>query len=468
MKMSLGNKSQAFTTDFTTSVVVFLFVLVLIVYAWDQASYDILNKEQIDEMKWVGQTVLEQLIRTPGIPADWVEKPADAKLIGLTDEKPLKTTAKPGFALTYFVQNRLIDADKLYYLIYLCGNNYPSTRGRLLRLGNYDFFLELECLNRSGVKSCFAGQYFDNIMRGEFYCGNSDYLFIRNQRFVYADYPSSLISLWMFDEDYGKTAYDLMGRNDGLIWGATYIDAYLGSALRFKGKKEYVDFGSSPTLYPGSGLSIEAWVSPQKLKEAVFLEKNNTYYLKITPAGHVEGGVYNVGPGPSIVKTHSATRLTPNRWHHIVYTLNMSSNQQTIYINGVPEKTTTHIFTLPPEDEAVFTVGRGLNGSLDHVGIYGDTLTSDDVKTLYLTENNTIDKCVFGFSPYDDHANREHLLEVVPHEATVTLTKPLDIEKLGDATPTILKPTLRIRFIVWTSNIVLTPSPGSPHTLVPA
>ncbi|OYT53560.1 MAG: hypothetical protein B6U72_05505 [Candidatus Altiarchaeales archaeon ex4484_2] len=468
--MTLDRKSQAFTADFTTSVFIFLTVLLLIVFIWDQITYDILKKEQLENLRWVGASVMEQLVRTPGTPANWVDDPQKAVLIGLTEDRPLKTTERPGVELTYFVQDRLVDADKLFYFMYLSGNSYSRTKSRLLRLGDYHYFLELECLNNTGLKSCFGGQFFDKIANGSIKCANKpdSYLRIREQGFVYADYPSSLVSLWMFDEDYGRTAYDLPRENNGLIKGASYVDAYLGSALNFDGIDDYVDCGSGSSLYPSpTGISIEAWVKPDD-RGGVIVEKANPtdalYSISLTNAWGLEGRVRTSGAPPfSVVR--SKTHLNPGTWYHVVYTID--TTQQAIYVNGVQEDLHNQVIAFPPDMNLSFKIGAGFNGSIDHVAVYNTPLSVDAVNKLFIEENDTIDSCVVGFYPYDNPLASSHLSEVVPYESSVTLSKPLDLERLSITNTLLLKPTLRLRLVVWTSEVLLKDPPGSIHSIIP-
>ncbi|MEA1924734.1 MAG: LamG domain-containing protein [Candidatus Altiarchaeota archaeon] len=468
--MTLGRKSQAFTTDFTTSVIIFIMVLVLIVFIWDQTTYDILKKEQLENLRWVVASVTEQLVRTPGTPPNWIDDPSNAALIGLTEDHPLKTTKRPSGELTYFVQDRLVDADKLFYLMYLSGNSYSLTRSKLLRLGNYHYFLELECLNNTGLKSCFGGQFFDKIKSGSIKCANKpdSHLRIRDQRFVYADYPPSLVSLWMFDEDYGRTAYDLPGENNGLIEGASYVDAYLGSALNFDGVDDYVDCGRDSSLYPSAtGLSIEAWVKPDD-RGGVIVEKANSadilYSISLTNSRAVEGRVRNNGAPPfSVVR--STTHLNPGTWYHVVYTI--GTTQQKIYVDGRLDGQRDRVIAFPPDTSLPFKIGSGFNGSIDHVAVYNTSLSGAEVRDLFIEENDTIDSCVVGFYPYDNPLTTPHLSEVVPHEATVTLSKPLDLEQFSITNNPLLKPTLRLRLVVWTSDVPLNNPSGSIHVLTP-
>jgi|GEM_PF-3721771 len=468
--MTLGKKSQAFTTDFTTSVLIFIMVLVLIVFIWDQTTYDILKKEQLDNLRWVVASAMQQLVRTPGTPITWIDDPSSVVLIGLTENHPLKTTKRPGGELTYFIQDRLVDADKLFYLMYLSGNSYSLTSSKLLRLGDCYYFLELECLNSTGLKSCFGGQFFDKIESGSIKCANKpdSNLRIRDQRFVYADYPPSLVSLWMLDEDYGRMAYDLSEKNDGSIEGASYVDAYLGSALNFDGVDDYVDCGSDSSLYPSTdGLSIEAWVKTDD-RGGVIVEKASTtdflYRLSLTNARRLEGTVRNNLAPPSY-SVKSTTILDPGVWYHVVYTI--SNNKQEIYVNGMREDIRARAITFPLDTNFPVKIGAGFNGSIDHVAVYNTALSAYNISRLFIEENDTIDRCVVGFYPYDNPLTEPHLSEVVPHEATVTLSKPLDLEQLS-VMNALLKPTVRLRLVVWTSDAPLDTPSGSIHRIISA
>ena len=80
-----------------------------------------------------------------------------------------------------------------------------------------------------------------------------------------------LLALWHMDEGSGNTTFDTSGNsNNGTIHGATWTGGILsGSALDFDGVDDYMSVPHSPELNPSSAVSVEAWVKPDALNEAV-------------------------------------------------------------------------------------------------------------------------------------------------------------------------------------------------------
>jgi len=472
--MIKNKKSQAFTSDFVISISVFLIVLILITYMWDHTIYQILRIERVYDMDWVAKTALEQLIRSPGMPLDWYNHPNKIIVFGLVEHNPMKIISKPSINQTYFIQDRLIDADKLFYFISFSRNNYALSRRKFLRLGKYHYYVEMKCVNESNIKNCFSGQFFDSIKEGYVNCSNDNYLYIKNKRFVYADYPKSIISLWLFDEDGGGIVYDTFEKNNGRINGSKWVDGFLGSALYFDGD-DYVECGKNKTINPTENITIEVWVNPSKKKEGYIVAKwgeEKSYYLKIRNDGHIEAGFSSDGTNINSI-TVSNNPINLDRWTHIVYTKNMNSHQ--IYINGNPSTKinfpSAGIFF---SENTSLTIGgdststpKYFNGSIDHVAIYNDTLSDTEVKKLYDEESKLIDNCTFGF--YPEGEDESHIIEKINHESTVTLSKPLDIEDISGGKVIILKPTIKIMLVVWESdrkNLNI-PTAGSGGKIIP-
>ena len=134
-----------------------------------------------------------------------------------------------------------------------------------------------------------------------------------------------LISHWEFDDGEGDIAYDSIGDNNGIIYGANWTNGYIGGALSFDGIDDYVDVpdDSSISLLPNG--SISAWFKSYNSFSS------STALLSKDPVGNnnegdaaivfrdnqkVELWVLN----DSDREVRSDTSILPDLWYHIVTT----------------------------------------------------------------------------------------------------------------------------------------------------
>jgi hypothetical protein len=79
---------------------------------------------------------------------------------------------------------------------------------------------------------------------------------------VQAQSDDGLVAEWHFDEGEGSVLKDSSGNgNDGVIYGAIWVDGKYGGALSFDGVDDYVEVPDAPQLSGGGkDLTIEAWI----------------------------------------------------------------------------------------------------------------------------------------------------------------------------------------------------------------
>lgn len=124
-------KGQLFSGDVAIATIVFLTALALALYLWDSTGDDINNAEDLRDMERLGSEAIEQLVRTPGLPADW----------------NYATIEVPGLA----EGDRMINMTKAAYFVELMNEtNYPEY-GYLMGIGPYQFYMNVTYLNGSPV-----------------------------------------------------------------------------------------------------------------------------------------------------------------------------------------------------------------------------------------------------------------------------------------------------------------------------
>lgn len=161
-------KGQAFVSDFIVATMIFMIVLAMVVYMWDEMLSRIDVLEGIGDMEWSSSNAVEQLVRSEGFPEDWYLEPENAEVIGLVDS---------GFFGES--EDRVLDPDKVIQLINLTGNNYDTARNKLLRKGEYDFYMNISCLSSSN-RSCFDSLRVDGFSSGSVSCLNGFNIGVHN------------------------------------------------------------------------------------------------------------------------------------------------------------------------------------------------------------------------------------------------------------------------------------------------
>jgi len=111
-----------------------------------------------------------------------------------------------------------------------------------------------------------------------------------NEEEIYQNYQGNittkgLASWWKFDEGFGNIAHDDVGYNNGIIYGATWVEEDNVTALLFDGINDYVDCGNREDLTFTKGLTIEARVKTvasfgHQIIVAKWDERGNGYLLE--------------------------------------------------------------------------------------------------------------------------------------------------------------------------------------------
>ncbi len=212
-----------------------------------------------------------------------------------------------------------------------------------------------------------------------------------------------LVSYWNFDEGSGNTAYDSsVNSNDGIIYGATYVDGVSGKSLSFDGIDDYVDFGSN-SMNNLPQLTISCWInyntnmgtgtpSAGELNNNCIIRKqtgtgNNRNYA-VTLSDKKICFLFCDGVS-KVYKLKSNTELNPDKWYHITVTRN--GDIAKVFINGVLDNSGSYDF-VPVSNPNPLNVAWGdgeyyssrhFDGLIDEVKIYNKALSSSEIESDY-------------------------------------------------------------------------------------
>jgi hypothetical protein len=228
----------------------------------------------------------------------------------------------------------------------------------------------------------------------------------------------NLVAHWPFDEVKGLSSFDMAGSDyEARIKGPTWTTGKKGSALKFDGKDDFVEFEQSALKKVGSleyG-TISLWFKfnkpgPNKILPIFFLgrkelpEAIDGLTIEVGHFGHgappdqkLYYTIYNKSYEP-ILCFDSGSNLQADSWYHFAIVNSPTGN--TGYLNG-KELTNRHYNFGSAKDTQFFTIlhkkdifklGTGwfgidqkfhfFNGVIDEVKVFEQPLTTSEIEAL--------------------------------------------------------------------------------------
>ena len=215
---------------------------------------------------------------------------------------------------------------------------------------------------------------------------------------------SNLVAYWKLDEDEGITAYDSIGSNHGTIYGASWTNGQVNSALDFDGDEDYVEIPDADSLTPSSKITISFWLYNRGGQNAGIYkyascpnEQNSpgnsrAYVMAIGDStGKAKLTIFSSVNNSDVIESNSIVPL--NGWHHVAGTFNQG--EAAIYIDGQLDNSTTMSVSSIMNDVQPLIIGgcwsycgtdhfiNTLNGTMDDVRIYDKALSVKEIQQLY-------------------------------------------------------------------------------------
>jgi len=178
------------------------------------------------------------------------------------------------------------------------------------------------------------------------------------------------------------------------VYGAEWVDGFIGGALEFDGDSDYVDAASSEELKLNSAGTISVWTNPRYLNEQSIVNKRggsaagNNYENYWLFFGMYERAIV-IGDGTDHVYAAIPEEdLSVNMWQHIVGT--WDSSEIKIYLNGnLSDAQPNTLGELIRTDAYPVRIGRHGNGAwsfdgfIDDVRVYDRALSGGEVLGLF-------------------------------------------------------------------------------------
>ena len=217
---------------------------------------------------------------------------------------------------------------------------------------------------------------------------------------VQAQSDEGLVAEWHFDEGSGSVLKDSSGNgNDGVIYGATWVDGKYGKALSFDGVDDYVEVPGSTSLDITGAITVEVWIklsNPQyssNLWPFILSDQTrdiNGYGLQFKSGTYNQKVTFVVGTGGvDWQNTPYSTDLSLNSWHHIVGTAVDNDNIK-LYIDGAFSEKNTFSGNIAGSSGHLVISGNSFNGIIDEVRIYHRALSQEEIKFNYESGPTTL------------------------------------------------------------------------------
>ncbi|MBI2499597.1 LamG domain-containing protein, partial [Candidatus Woesearchaeota archaeon] len=237
-----------------------------------------------------------------------------------------------------------------------------------------------------------------------------------NITYGYNNTDTGLVGYWHFDNlsSYGENdtyVYDFAtGGNNGTAKGnaqptnssdATLGLTKFGGSFKFDGNGDYVKITDSDSLSPlvigNNATTISAWIYPISSTDLdTILIKGSDgspgweYWIRFSPATRISASIMNTSAGTAIYSINPSTTISTNTWTHIAFTVDRINQNATLYFNGVVKGSVKNS-TLDDPSNGVsnLLIGgrigqRFFNGTIDEVAIWNRSLSSEEIKSLYI------------------------------------------------------------------------------------
>jgi hypothetical protein len=202
---------------------------------------------------------------------------------------------------------------------------------------------------------------------------------------------NGLISWWPAEGNAG----DIIGTNDGtLCGGAGFTNGIVGQAFDFRGKAQKVIIPDNESLKLTNSLTIECWIYVRGPGFILFRGDNrpglDPYALQVNPGGSLAFAIYSEANEAATVYG----RIPLKQWIHAAATLNGSSGNMRLYVDGVlvAEKSTIirPLRDLDPQADPGLAIGghagsadySPFDGMVDELSLYSRALGEDEIRAI--------------------------------------------------------------------------------------
>lgn len=313
-------------------------------------------------------------------------------------------------AQTNVFVNMTIDTSSASQFQADCGDlRFTDNGGKLL-----PYYVVSGCASSSTVIHVFMQNFPAGLQDLYYYYGNP----VAPNGFSMADFPTEAtnytvgsvgsqeigggpVSYWKFDDGYGTTVNDSMGRNNGTLSGnatpiwATEDVCVSGKCLYFGGSTSYVNAGNSTSIGFTTSFTVSAWIRPTNFSaQHDIIAKNGasgSYGYSFYTDSNGKLNLQVSSNGTTTFVATGGTTLTTNQWYFVTGTYN-NGTSLTVYVNGKQDGQNTTSIPSTINSSAAIPLNIGAEnegvsnlfpGSIDEVRIYNYVRGSGQILTDY-------------------------------------------------------------------------------------
>ncbi len=233
--------------------------------------------------------------------------------------------------------------------------------------------------------------------------------------------PSDMVAWWTMDEISGTTVRDIVGGFDGTAlpadigtatgpvtstsgsWTSNFPVGMVDNSLYFYGDR-HIEVPHNTTLdLSNQSFTVDAWViyhAAANGQSMTILKKKNGvspgYHMYIDDAS-ISTGYLNFNANSSANGSGAIvyqTALTPDVWHHVAFTYNITSGAAALYLDGVKKVWAPHTMGIIANTENLFIGGNGISQgdiAVDEVEFFNRALDETEIYDLW--EAGSAGKC---------------------------------------------------------------------------
>jgi hypothetical protein len=261
--------------------------------------------------------------------------------------------------------------------------------------------------------------------------------------------PSGLVGWWKAD---GNTVDSLAG-NNGVMQLVDFTDGVVGQAFVFHYNyyppHSRISVPDKPEFALTDSLSIEGWINSAGAsgESGVILWRGDCrggydpYFFQMH--GDNTLGFYIEDGSPSAASVSTSTPLASNQWYHVAATLDGSTGDMCIYVNGsLAAKTNTTMRPfgpLIPSEQPCLGIGNvgtscwdyvPFNGKIDEISLYSRALSESEIAAIYNAGSSG--KC-FETAPVANAGSNQVVYAWIDGLADVNLDGSGSYDAEGDA-----------------------------------
>ncbi|HEY4788709.1 MAG TPA: DUF2341 domain-containing protein, partial [Bacteroidales bacterium] len=202
---------------------------------------------------------------------------------------------------------------------------------------------------------------------------------------------SGYVGVWHLGNTNDATSYNNSGSAVGNA--AVTANGYIGSAFTFDGSGDYVSVPDNSSLELSSTFTLSAWINPSVINNwnRIIAKSYTSNNLPYTIYGMLFNGTHKIRMEISKSSTQQtldgATDINIGQWAYI--TLTYDGTTRRIFVNGVPDGSSTSVTGAIDNDNMPLTIGASgynldyFNGKIDEARVSSVAKSPDWISTEY-------------------------------------------------------------------------------------